>query len=376
MATVTTATGQTIDIGETGALFGAPPPYFRGDRAKADQFLLIFKGWKAANNTKRAMVNPYTCIAVALTFIEGEDVQDWKEHEHKLLEERVLNGHARTEEYLWQEFEKAFKAVFRDMGKMLNAQTKLDTLRQDKEGVERYMVTFNCLLKQAGFDEDDKGSVNLYRKGLLPGLHKACIQHKPMPMSMKEWQEVANKEQLIFHKIQHIQTQQGTGQYTPTPKPKFQTPLTHFWKALGPNAMNIDLTTTEDTPNASTRICYNCQKPGHIKANCHSPRAPCVNIAQTQEATICKTCGYCRKPGHDAKECYSLKREKAWLMQSPSTTNSKAQARVMETNSDAGTEQILLTKDNFKDMLLSLPDEEHMTVVEEMLSQDFSGETN
>jgi hypothetical protein len=44
--------------------------------------------------------------------------------------------------------------------------------------------------------------------------------------------------------------------------------------------------------------------------------------------------------------------------------------------SDAGTEQILLTKDNFKDMLLDLPDKEHATVIEEMLSQDFSGETN
>jgi hypothetical protein len=52
----------------------------------------------------------------------------------------------------------------------------------------------------------------------------------------------------------------------------------------------------------------------------------------------------------------------------------------METSSDAGTEQILLTKDNFKDnfrdIMMSFPDEERATVVEEMLSQDFSGETN
>jgi hypothetical protein len=121
------------------------------------------------------MVNPYTQVAVALTFIKGEDVQDWKELELELLEERVLNGHTRTEEYLWNEFEKAFKAAFKDTGKMLNTQTQLVTLRQDKEGVKQYTVTFNCLLKQAGSDKDDKGSVGLYRKGLLPGLHEACI---------------------------------------------------------------------------------------------------------------------------------------------------------------------------------------------------------
>jgi hypothetical protein len=61
---------------------------------------------------------------------------------------------------------------------------------------------------------------------------------------------------------------------------------------------------------------------------------------------------------------------------STQSKNSQTQARVTETSSDAGTEQILLTKDNFRDMLLTLPEEERATVVEEMLSQDFSGETN
>jgi hypothetical protein len=75
-------------------------------------------------------------------------------------------------------------------------------------------------------------------------------------------------------------------------------------------------------------------------------------------------------------QCYSLKRGKAQTVQNPNTTNSNTQARVTETSSDAGTEQILLTKDNFKDMLLTLPEEECATVIEEMLSQEFSGETN
>jgi hypothetical protein len=127
---------------------------------------------------------------------------------------------------------------------------------------------------------------------------------------MKEWQEVAAKEQLIFCEIQHVRTQQGLGQYTPTPKLKFQTPPTCFWKAPGPNAMNVDLATTGDTPNMSTHICYNCQKPGHIKAYCRSPRAPRINTTQNQEVRTRKMCGYCSKPGHDTTQCYSLKRER------------------------------------------------------------------
>jgi hypothetical protein len=84
------------------------------------------------------------------------------------------------------------------MSKMLNAQTQLDKLQQDKEGVEQYIVKFNCLLKQAGFDKDNKGSVNLFQKGLIPALHKSCIRSQPQPISMVQWQDTAKKKHQIF----------------------------------------------------------------------------------------------------------------------------------------------------------------------------------
>jgi Zinc knuckle len=156
------------------------------------------------------------------------------------------------------------------------------------------------------------------------------------------------------------------GQPIQTPRQKIQPNPTRFWRAPGPNAMNVDLaTTTKQTP----RLCYNCQKPGHIKANCRSPRVQRTNTQQTQ-----KKCTFCSKNGHTVQECYALQQEKTRLTQyqRPAQT----QVRTTETMSNAGTEQILLTKENFKDMLLDLPDEERATVIEEMLSQDFSGETN
>jgi Retrotransposon gag protein/Zinc knuckle len=357
---------QTTNQGEGGALYGAPPPFFRGDSTEADRFLLAFKGWRAVNSEKRAMMNPYSRVALILTFIDGEDVQDWKEHELDLLNERVALGHSKIEEYLWNEFERAFKAAFKDSSKRLNAQTQLDKLLQDGEGVEQYIVKFNRLLKQAGFDEDDKGSVNLFKKGLLPPLLESCIRSQPQPVSMKEWQDTAKKEHQIFREIQHARYQRKLGQPTQTPRQKVQPNPTRFWRASGPNAMNVDLTTTtEQTP----RLCYNCQKPGHFKANCRSPRVQRTNNQPPQ-----KKCTFCNKNGHTVQECYALQREKTRLTQYQRPT--QTQARTTETTSDAETEQILLTKDNFKDMLLDLPDEERATVIEEMLSQDFSGETN
>jgi Retrotransposon gag protein len=188
MATVVT------NQGEGGALYGAPPPFFRGDSKEADRFLLAFKGWRAVNSNKKAMMNPYSRVTLILTFIDGEDVQDWKEHELDLLNERVANGHAKIEEYLWNESELAFKAAFKDSSKILNTQTQLNKLLQDKEGIEQYIVKLNCLLKQVGFDEDDKGSVNLFRKGLIPALHKSCIRSQPQPISMQQWQDTTKKE--------------------------------------------------------------------------------------------------------------------------------------------------------------------------------------
>jgi Retrotransposon gag protein len=312
------------------------------------------------------MASLYSRVTLILTFIDGEDVQDWKEHKLDLLNERITNGHWETEEYLWIEFEKAFKAAFKDTSKMLNAQTQLDTLQQDKEGVDRYIVKFNCLLKQAGFDKDDKGSVNLFREGLIPALHKSCIQSKPPPTSMTEWQNIAKSEHQIYREIQHIRFQCRLGHPTPVPKHKAQQNPTCFWRAPGPNAMNIDLATTTDLTPC---LCYNCQKPGDIKANCRSPRVQRTNPQQTQ-----KKCTFCSKTSHTVQECYALQHEKTQLTQYQKLA--QTQVRTTETASDTGTEQILLTKDNFKDMLLELPDDKHTTVIEEMLSQDFSRETN
>jgi hypothetical protein len=87
-----------------------------------------------------------------------------------------------------------------------------------------------------------------------------------------------------------------------------------------------------------------------------------------------KKCTFCSKNGHIVQECYALQQERTQLTQYQKPT--QTQVRTTETMLDAGTEQVLLTKDNFKDMLLDLPDEEHATVIEEMLNQDFSGETN
>jgi Retrotransposon gag protein len=213
---------QVINQGEGGALYRAPPPFFRGDSKEADRFLLAFKGWKAVNSKKKAMMNPYSQVALILTFIDGEDIQDWKEHKLNLLNERITNGHLQTEEYLWNEFKKAFKATFKDTSKILNAQTQLNKLQQDREGVKQYIVKFNCLLKQAGFDEDNKGLVNLFRKGLIPALHKACIRSQPQPVSMTQWQDTAKKEHQIFQEIQHIRFQHGLGQPPPVPKQKVQ----------------------------------------------------------------------------------------------------------------------------------------------------------
>jgi Retrotransposon gag protein/Zinc knuckle len=357
---------RTTNQGEGGVLYRAPPPFFRGDSKEANRFLLAFKGWRAVNSNKRAMMNPYSRVALILTFIDREDIQDWKEHELDLLNERIANRHAKTEEYLWNEFERAFKAAFKDSSKILNAQTQLDKLLQDGEGVERYIVKFNRLLKQAGFDKDDKGLVNLFRKGLLPPLHESCIWSQPQPISMQQWQDTTKKEHQIFQEIQHVRFQRKLGQPILVPKQKVQQNPTQFWRAPGPNAMNVDLATTTD-PNPC--LCYNCQKPGHIKANCQSPRVQRTNTQQLQ-----KKCTFCSKIGHTIQECYALQREKTRLMQyqRPAQT----QVRTTETTSDAGTKQILLTKDNFKDMLLNLPDKECATVIEEMLSQDFSGETN
>src|SRR5580698_8104058 len=129
------------------------------------------------------------------------------------------------------------------------AYVELEKLRMVDDNLNLYIATFNRVLKQAGFTAADQGSVDHFKKGLKQRLQIACLKRSTEPDTMKEWQQAAREENLIFLKIQQLIRNNPTythqGKILPRPFQHRGAP-TKYWKPKGPHAMNVDAVQTKD----------------------------------------------------------------------------------------------------------------------------------
>jgi hypothetical protein len=151
--------------GNGGGLVGTPPMIFSGDRKKAQTFLDTFRGWKAVNYKKEVIRDPYMRVALILTFIKGEDVNSWANYQLKLLDEKIARGRA-NKEPLWEEFETNFKNTFTLIKAKESALAELETLKMQKHELDKYVATFNRLVDEAGFNKREKGTIEMFKRGL------------------------------------------------------------------------------------------------------------------------------------------------------------------------------------------------------------------
>ncbi len=70
-----------------GGLKGSPPAKFNGNRKAAKQFMNDFRAYRFLNRKNKTMKVAANQVALALTFIKGEQVQDWANGIMNLMEE-------------------------------------------------------------------------------------------------------------------------------------------------------------------------------------------------------------------------------------------------------------------------------------------------
>jgi len=131
-----------------GSLKGSPPTKFDGDRKMAKKFLNDFKTYKFLNRKNETMRIPANRVALALTFIKGEHVQDWAHEVMKNMEDRLestLNPMLETNEYHWDYFEDAFRDAYTDTSKREDADNKLQNLHMKDGNLDQYVAEFNQL---------------------------------------------------------------------------------------------------------------------------------------------------------------------------------------------------------------------------------------
>jgi Retrotransposon gag protein len=75
-----------------------------------------------------------------------------------------------SDKTLWSEFKTAFTTAFTDTVKKEDAYNKLKNLRIKENNLDTYIITFNLLARKAGWDLDNKGTIDAFYIGLQLGI--------------------------------------------------------------------------------------------------------------------------------------------------------------------------------------------------------------
>jgi len=282
--------GQTITVtaASNGGLKGTPPQPFKGDRNKSHAFLVAFGIFRFANQKNKAMSNPATWVTTALTYMQENMIEPWKEEQMTKLKARINRGVADTEEIHWTEFEQAFKDSFTNANRKQEAFNSLIKLKHGPDGLDIFIAEFKQLATAAEVQLNDHGMIYHFKQGLKSGLMQAIIAsnaytpQKPWT-TFKEWEDNAHSCHLKWihsqeFKKQNDNRQQGLYQALRI-KPKNANQQGRRTTAQGGNAMDIDticgpeLLDKQKAKLMTNRACFYCFKVGHQAKECHKKLA-------------------------------------------------------------------------------------------------------
>ena len=169
----TTLIPQTQNLAPTNgnSLFGTLLEVFDRNRAKAKEYMHSFKHWWALNEEKTVFDIPYKQVALCLSYMKGPKVEDWAETQQEFMNDQRSTRRLANFESHWRDFEKAFKNTFMDIAKSIKAENDLKSLKMTSSNINSYIATFMKLLKMAGYQETEHGSLELFKKGLPTGLN-------------------------------------------------------------------------------------------------------------------------------------------------------------------------------------------------------------
>jgi Retrotransposon gag protein len=148
---------------------GEPPTAFTGDRSKAIHWMAELENYHFLNRASQAVANPANRIAHAITLIHGLAVNGWARQHMKWLQQ-VTQGQQQVDD-LWEAFRARFLLDFTDIATAQKAQNELQTLTMDsKKEVDSYIVKFEELAEEAGFDLENPSILYYFWKGLPTNL--------------------------------------------------------------------------------------------------------------------------------------------------------------------------------------------------------------
>ncbi len=161
------------------------------------------------------MNQPYTRCMLFLTYIQGDEVQNWVMKQILWLRGEIgAGGVLPTNEWLWRETLRTFGHAFIDTMTEARARSELSKLKMMGGDIDGFIAKFECLACNANYTLDEPTVLDKFIKGLPTKLAEGCL-NQDNPETWQEWAELARKRQGVYLRWRQIlgqTTQPGQGQ--------------------------------------------------------------------------------------------------------------------------------------------------------------------
>src|SRR5712672_1944968 len=187
------------------ALSGVPPPIFNGDREKSEHFLDKFMSYEIVNRDARQFTIPYLKVVLCLSYLNGPKVDAWARQHHLWLKNRhEQDGIPMTDKSLWEDFELLFRMAYTDQDAKLTAYQKLNNLCMQGSDIDSYIVDFDRLVDEAGYNKFDMGVMIKFKEGLQPSLLREILLHTvPALNTLAGWCQKARERQTVYKELKN-----------------------------------------------------------------------------------------------------------------------------------------------------------------------------
>ena len=252
---------------------------FDGDQTKAKKFQIEFGLAQMTKPHHQNMRVPMQRVALALSYIKEEEVDEWSHEYVNQLANKVYNNEVDpSDEQLWDDFVLAFIYRFWDTGEEERAWAQLLTVEMKDNDLDGYIAKFESLLRKAERDRLEAANADIFKQGLKTWLFQMIMWRRPLPLTLDEWQWMVRDK---FSANAIIKATLGGGRA----KGKFSARQNYYatlnnvpkiseQKPRDPDAMDIDamrtskLSREEQDKLREECKCFNCKKKGHLAKDC------------------------------------------------------------------------------------------------------------